>query len=196
MPVAMIDILAAHQMKEAILVALISKAKGETGCIIHVSLFHSAISALVNQATNFLMEGYIAEPMGTLHPNIAPYGEMSTTLDGHLIIWAIGSDLQFEKLMNYFKISIQDFPQFATNKKRVLNRIELQSLLNEACKKFTYSQISSYCDQASIPYGNVKTIDKVLSSPDAQSMIKSNDISQMDKGKYISNVAFKIDFND
>jgi crotonobetainyl-CoA:carnitine CoA-transferase CaiB-like acyl-CoA transferase len=76
MPVALIDVLAAHHMKEAILCALINKLKTGEGQHISMSLYECALASLANQATNWLMEGHIPQPMGTQHPNIAPYGDM------------------------------------------------------------------------------------------------------------------------
>lgn len=195
MPVAMIDILAAHQMKQALLIALIEKLKTKNGSTVHVSLFHSALSALVNQGTNYLMEKHIASPIGTLHPNIAPYGEISKTRDGCLIIWAIGSDFQFEKLMDFFGIKMNEIPQFAKNKNRVINRSELEQLLSKECEKLNYFELTEFCNRASIPYGNVRKMDEVLNAEEAQNMIKSNNIEGFENGKYISNVAFTIQCN-
>ena len=76
MPVALIDILAAHQMKEAILIALIKKLKTGKGSKVSVSLFDAAIASLANQASNWLMTGENPQPIGSLHPTIAPYGEL------------------------------------------------------------------------------------------------------------------------
>ena len=85
MPVALIDVLAAHQLKEAILIALLKKQKSGKGSKISVSLFDSAVASLVNQATNWLVAGYLPKASGSLHPNIAPYGEIFKTKDKHLI---------------------------------------------------------------------------------------------------------------
>ncbi|HMP29926.1 MAG TPA: CoA transferase, partial [Saprospiraceae bacterium] len=55
MPTAMIDILAAHQMKEAILVALYQQAKGMlSSCELSVSLHHSGLTGLINQGSSYL----------------------------------------------------------------------------------------------------------------------------------------------
>src|SRR5690606_25461480 len=54
MPVALMDILAAHQLKEGILVAMLKRTKTGLGQLVQVSLIQSAVSALANQATNYL----------------------------------------------------------------------------------------------------------------------------------------------
>jgi crotonobetainyl-CoA:carnitine CoA-transferase CaiB-like acyl-CoA transferase len=81
MPVALIDILAAHQLKEGILIALIKRLQTGKGSRVSASLEHAAIASLANQASNWLMTGYNHQPSGSLHPNIAPYGELFTTAD-------------------------------------------------------------------------------------------------------------------
>ena len=55
MPVALIDILAAHQLKEGLLVALIKRIQTGKGSYLSSSLLGSAVASLANQATNWLM---------------------------------------------------------------------------------------------------------------------------------------------
>ncbi|HRG42607.1 MAG TPA: CaiB/BaiF CoA-transferase family protein, partial [Saprospiraceae bacterium] len=131
LPVAIIDIIAAHQMKEAVLIALLKKMKDGKGSVVHVSLYKSAISALANQASNYLMAGHIPKPLGTLHPNIAPYGDVFSTSDGQKLILAVGSDAQFKKL--WFSLtSDEDFyHKFALNSQRISVRSLLQETLQQ-----------------------------------------------------------------
>ncbi|NND33963.1 MAG: CoA transferase, partial [Saprospiraceae bacterium] len=65
MPVALIDLIAAHQLKEAILIALIKRLRTGEGSYVETSLFESAIASLANQATNWLMAGHLPQRMGT-----------------------------------------------------------------------------------------------------------------------------------
>ncbi|MDF2452610.1 MAG: CoA transferase [Bacteroidota bacterium] len=57
MPVALIDILAGHQLKEGILIALLERYKTQKGSEISVSLYDTAVASLANQATNWLIDG-------------------------------------------------------------------------------------------------------------------------------------------
>ena len=94
LPIALIDTLAAHQLKEGILLALWKREKTGKGMYVEVSLEEAALAGLINQASNRLMTGAVARPLGTLHPNIAPYGETFLCSDGNRIILAVGSDGQ------------------------------------------------------------------------------------------------------
>ena len=99
MPVALIDVLAAHQLKEGLLLALLNREKTKKGAFVEVSLYDTALASLKNQATNWLMNNFIPQPIGSLHPNIAPYGETFKTKDGKLLILAIGTDHHFKMLL-------------------------------------------------------------------------------------------------
>src|ERR1700756_1614855 len=112
MPVALIDIFSAHHVKEAVLMALLKRAKTNKGSFISVSLFDVAVSSLANQATNWLIANHLPQRTGSLHPNIAPYGEIFQTKDGHTVTFAIGSDAQFKKLC-----SILQVPDLSADKK-------------------------------------------------------------------------------
>src|SRR5688500_16855754 len=104
LPVALIDLIAGHQLKMAVLIRLLNRYKNKLGCHVTVSLFDSAVASLANQATNWLQAGHLPKPIGSTHPNIAPYGELFETKDHHLITLAIGSNKQFKQLceiLNY-----------------------------------------------------------------------------------------------
>ena len=98
MPVALIDVLAGHQLKEGLLVALFNRERTGKGGLVEVSLIETAISSLVNQASNYLVGNRLPARQGSAHPNIAPYGETFETADGKLVLLAIGNDKQFMDL--------------------------------------------------------------------------------------------------
>jgi len=122
MPVALIDVLAAHQLKEGILLALLNREKTGEGAMVEVSLFDAAVSALTNQASNWLMNSHIPQRIGSLHPNIAPYGEILTTADDKQIVLAIGSNVQFSALCKILDLNelIED-NRFISNQNRLSN---------------------------------------------------------------------------
>ncbi|WP_299521634.1 CaiB/BaiF CoA-transferase family protein [Winogradskyella sp.] len=168
MPVALIDILAAHHLKEAILCAMINKLKTGKGKHIKVSLYESALASLANQATNWLMEKHIPQPMGTQHPNIAPYGDMYTTKDDKLLVLAIGSDKQFENLYNLLKI---EYDGFETNAQRVTKRVALNLKISECIVQKTARYWVSHLEKNNIPYGIVKNMQEVFSDSKAKKML-------------------------
>lgn len=194
MPVALIDILAAHQLKEAILLALIKRQISGTGSYVHVSLYETAIASLANQASNYLMTGSIAQPMGTLHPNISPYGEILVAKDGVKIVLAVGNDKQFEALCICLGLeSILTNEKFITNKDRIANRIELVELLNSKAGNLLSSNLEEKLSEAKVPHGLIKNMQEVFENKAAKKMILEEDIENT-KTKRVSTIAFNKDF--
>lgn len=172
MPVALIDVLAAHQLKEALLLALLYKAKSGKGSKVSVSLFDAALSALANQATNYLVARQDPRKLGSAHPNIAPYGELYPCKDGKSILLAIGNDKQFAKLCNILGISRLAYdPMYATNSERVKNRQKLNAILNHAILQFDCNPLWHECQLARIPVGRLNTIRDVFDNEDVSNVL-------------------------
>lgn len=178
MPVALIDVLAAHQLKEGLLLALLNRFKTGKGAFVEVSLFDAALASLKNQATNWLMNGENSKLQGSLHPNIAPYGETFQTKDQQWIVLAVGTDQQFVKLLevldNYQLINDE---RFATNVQRVKNRQVLHELLVPAFREKTAQEINEQFSQYHIPFGNINDIKTVFQEPAAQQLILEENIN-------------------
>jgi crotonobetainyl-CoA:carnitine CoA-transferase CaiB-like acyl-CoA transferase len=189
MPVALIDILAAHQLKEAILLALLKRYKSGKGAHVSVSLYDSAIASLANQASNYLNEGFVPGLQGSLHPNIAPYGELFITSDGKIITFAIGSDKQFNSLSGILKIASS--VDFSSNQLRLKHREKLFGILKKAVRKFTLSDLAFQCQKSFVPYAEIKNVKQVLESEEARKMILQKKIKAKTK-KAVRTIAFKL----
>jgi crotonobetainyl-CoA:carnitine CoA-transferase CaiB-like acyl-CoA transferase len=185
MPVAMIDLMAAHQLKEGILTSLLVRHKTGKGSCVLVSLFDAAISSLANQASNFLIAGFIPSLNGSLHPNIAPYGETFLCNDEHYIVLAIGNDNQFKNLCNAFEIpSVFEDKRFGSNQSRINCRRELFELLKPFFSKFSSSEMEKLLSKSAVPFAIIRNLDEVLNSGQAQKLILD--------GKCVKTVGFTI----
>jgi crotonobetainyl-CoA:carnitine CoA-transferase CaiB-like acyl-CoA transferase len=163
LPVAMIDLLAGHQLKEGILMGLLYKERTGKGVCVRVNLLDSAVGALINQAGNYLMTGMIPKGQGTLHPNIAPYGEWFTCKDGERIILAIGSQEQFHKLAHCLNLmELIDDQRFINNANRVKNRIALADLMRPIFIKEDRTYWNKLLNQQQIPCGSILTVKEVM----------------------------------
>ncbi|MBB77460.1 MAG: carnitine dehydratase [Crocinitomicaceae bacterium] len=173
MPVAMIDILAAHHLKEALLISLLNRNETGKGSSVSVSLYDVAISSLTNQSSNYLMTKNIPNRIGSIHPNIAPYGELFTTKDGNIITLAIGSNQHFKKLcsiLNCEELCIDN--RFQTNQNRVENRIILKNILEKKIQNKNSLNLLSKLRNLKVPAGEIKNIEEVLTTPQAKKLIK------------------------
>ena len=168
-PVALIDVLAAHHLKEGILLAMLSKEPKT----VSVSLYDAAICSLMNQASNYLMTGDLPKRQGNLHPNIAPYGELFDTIDGKKITFAIGSNKHYKLLCKLLEMEDeQNAEEYKTNQLRVQNRAQLQKKIMKKVATFKAPKLLEECHSRGIPCAQVKKIDEVLNDPKSTPLIR------------------------
>lgn len=169
MPVALIDILAAHQLKEGILLGLLRRANTGQGATITSNLYHSGLASLANQATNYLIAGKVPEPMGARHPNIAPYGDLFVLSDDTRIVLAVGSDRQFGALCQVLGI---DLPKkWQTNAERVSDRSNLVEELSGVLRQWNWPEFEYAANSARIPFGRVRNMQEVFATAQAQARL-------------------------
>ncbi len=190
MPVALIDVLSGHQLKEAILVELLKQGEKRKAVRITVSLFDSALASLVNQASNYLMEGHVPKRIGSKHPNIAPYGEIFQTQDDKLITFAIGSNSHFEALCTFLDcVNLIEDERFSVNQNRVKNREVLFQLLQEKISKKD-ATIVDQLNKTGVPSARIKTLDEVFESKEAQDLILEEEIDGRNT-KRVKSIVYK-----
>lgn len=191
MPVALIDVLSAHHLKEAILLALYQREKTGEGASFSVSLYDAAVSSLVNQASNYLMDGKIPQRIGSLHPNIAPYGELFQTKDGATITFAIGSDVHFEKLCTILALNeLLSDSRYSDNQARVVNRTSLFEILSATISNLNSTKLLSALQGKNVPAGKVKDLSEVFQDEAAKSLIRKEEIDGIATQR-ITSVVFK-----
>ncbi|MDQ3109503.1 MAG: CoA transferase [Bacteroidota bacterium] len=186
MPVAIIDLMAAHQLKEGLLTALYLREKTGKGNCVRVSLFDSAIASLANQASNFLITGINPQRSGSLHPNIAPYGETFLCGDGNYIVLAIGTEKQFERFcIAIGRPELINDPRFHTNQARIRHREALPELLNPFFIKRPAAESYEILHQSEIPFAIIRSVEEALISPSAAHLILD--------GKTVKTAVFRLE---
>lgn len=194
MPVALIDVMAAHQLKEGILIALLKKMKTGQGSLVRTSLYETAIASLTNQATNWLMNDIIPTKMGSLHPNIAPYGEVFRTKDNHEIVLAIGSNQQFQSLCKVLDLpSLVTHDLYKTNTNRVNNRTELAELLAPQIANLDAADFKEKCKVNKVPMGLIQNLKEVFNNSNAKNMVLSGKDEKGNEKHCVRTVAFSLD---
>lgn len=192
MPVALIDVLAAHHLKEGLLVALLQRQQSGKGCTVSVSLYDAAVSSLVNQASNYLMGGHVPQRIGSLHPNIAPYGEIFTTFDARQVTFAIGSNRHFAGLCDI--VGMPEWaadPRFADNPSRVKHRAELAEKLGRVIGMMPLKILDLRARELHIPMGIIRPLDAVFSEPEAQRLIRRETIDGKETQR-VTSIAFTL----
>ncbi|MEL6866946.1 MAG: CaiB/BaiF CoA-transferase family protein [Bacteroidota bacterium] len=193
MPVALIDILAAHQLKEGILLALLHRYQSGEGSYVSVSLLEAALASLANQATNWLMAGHIPQRMGSLHPNIAPYGEVFYTLDDKPLVLAVGTEKQFVGLCKC--LELEELPadeRFSTNLARLQHRLALQQYLKASIRKKSRAEWMSRFHSQKVPAGEIRDMREVFEQEKAKAMILEEQMSDGRNSQRVRTVAFRV----
>jgi crotonobetainyl-CoA:carnitine CoA-transferase CaiB-like acyl-CoA transferase len=169
MPVALVDVLAGHHLKEGLLLAMLEKNKTGKGKLVEVSLLQAAVSSLVNQATNWLMAGKLPQKKGSAHPNIAPYGDVFLTADKKELILAVGTDAQFATLCSVLEIN--NFQSFLTNQLRLRHRDELNQILQQKIFARDSMELMRVLESKNIPAGIIKNMQEVFDDPEVKRMV-------------------------
>ncbi len=174
MPVALMDILAAHQLKEAILIALIKRMQTNKGSKVDVSLIQTGIASLANQSANWLVGGFVPERIGSDHPNIVPYGTTFKTADDKIIVLAVGTDIQFQKLCKVLDISETGAHRnYSTNSQRIKNKNELIKILKDRILKVKKATLLKKLNKLRVPAGSVNNMMEVFDMSAAKEIIIS-----------------------
>ncbi len=193
MPVALIDLLAAHQLKEGVLLALLHRYKTGEGSYVTASLFDAAIASLANQATNWLMAGHIPQRMGCMHPNIAPYGDIFESKDKKAIILAVGTERQFQQLCKVLGAEeLTKDDRFAINVERVNNRVVLAKTLAPYIIEHNRDELLSQLAIANVPAGGIRNMQEVFELPRANELILEEKRLDGSQSKRVKTVAFNI----
>ena len=169
MPVALVDLLAAHQLKQGLLMALWQRDRSGEGAVVRVNLLDAALAALANQATNYLVGGVVPQPMGSEHPNIVPYGSIYRTADGAAVVLAVGTDKQFAALAEILAWSLP--VQWSTNALRVQHRAEVNAVLGDLIAAWNADALLAACAKRHVPAGRVHTMSEAMALAEARGLL-------------------------
>ena len=175
MPVALVDILAGHHLKEGLLLALLEKAQTDRGQLVEVSLIQAAAASLANQATNYLTGGSSPRKQGSSHPNIAPYGEVYLSGDNKEVLLAVGTDRQFQVLcdvLGFANVALD--LRFADNPSRVANHAALQEILSAAISKFRAVDLVERLATQKVPAAVIRDIPTAVEDPEVSKLLISD----------------------
>jgi crotonobetainyl-CoA:carnitine CoA-transferase CaiB-like acyl-CoA transferase len=197
MPVALIDLLLAHQLKQALLLALMERLHTGKGSYTTVSLFQAGVASLANQATNYLVGHTVPGREGSDHPNIVPYGTVFRTADGHDVVLAVGTDPQFRALCEVLGIpEAADDERFRTNTARVAHREPVKRLIAECIARMRCARLLEALRTRRVPAGAVRGMDEVFGQPPAQALLLDGTLENGVSIRGVRTVAFETSVAD
>jgi crotonobetainyl-CoA:carnitine CoA-transferase CaiB-like acyl-CoA transferase len=156
--ISVFDVMAGLHAAIGILAALNHRNRTGEGQHVEVSLFATALSAMVNQTTAYVAGGVIPTRMGNAHPSLFPY-ESLPTADLDLII-AAGNNGQFSKLCEILDLpELPRDPRFENTKDRTRNREALRPLLVERLRTKTANEWFRLLSAAGVPCGPINNVE-------------------------------------
>lgn len=162
--VAVIDELTGCQAAFAITAALFHKERTGEGQRVDLSLFESALFALANQASAYLMGDEIHPRLGNAHPHIVPTDSFETA-SGPLMV-CVGNDRQFARLCDLLGDSeLARDPRFASNRDRVTHRVALTTVLQSHFAQVEAEAFSARANARGVPVAAVLELDAVFRQP-------------------------------
>jgi formyl-CoA transferase len=160
------DLITGMYASIAVCAALAHRAKTGVGQHLDLALLDSLVAVLANQGANYLATGVPPGRLGNDHPNIAPY-QVFRTADGSLIL-ACGNDNLFGKFCEVAGCAdLPDDPRFATNGKRVANRVDLTRHLSEIFLQRKTRDWLHALEAAGVPCGPINDLKQVFEEPQA-----------------------------
>lgn len=194
LPVALVDVLAAHQLKQGILLALLQRSSIGKGSKVHVSLYDSGISALANQASNWLNLGKLPQRSGNQHPNIAPYGDIFYSKENKPILVSTGTQKQFAYLCKCLDIPyLPEDPRFSTNPLRLKNRPSLNENLEAAFRQLPFDEIFQRCEALGVPIAPINNLQDLFEQPEAQRLVLEEEHEDGKVSKRVRTVVFDVE---
>lgn len=170
MGVALLDIIAGLYAAAAISAAVAQREAEGVGRHVEVGLFDASVSALANQASNFLLGGVVPGAYGTSHPNIVPYQAFSAK-DGVFVMAAAG-DRQFVAACRAIgRDDLASDPRYVNNAARLANRAALVADLDATFGRAEVEVWVKALMDAGVPAGPTRTVDQVFASPEGAARV-------------------------
>lgn len=147
-----------------ILAALVERQRTGQGRLIDVALYDGLLGMLGYLAQLALFTGRDPAPVGTRHPNIAPYGSYPTS-DGQIIIACLTDGFWRSLCAAMGRRDLPDEPHFATMADRRRESAALDAIIEEFTRSRTTVEIQDVLDLHDVPNAPVLGIGAALSHP-------------------------------
>jgi len=192
--VAMTDLTTALYAHGAILAALLQRRDTGMGQWIQCNLLATQVSCMTHLASNWLNCNVESARWGSAHMSIVPYQTFPTS-DGFLTI-GCGNNKQFAELCERMgELSLASEEKYASNERRVENRLELVGKLSQVLSKRTNGQWCDVFKGASFPYGPVNKMSEVFEEPQVQHLGLHQRVSHPGLGHDVSVVGPAVKFS-
>ncbi len=150
------DILAGMYGAYGVAAALVERARTGRGQVVRTSLLAAVVGAHAFHGPRYTVAGEIPRTTGNYHPSICPYG-MYRAADGFVQI-AVANDTLWQRFAPAFGL---DRPQWAVNRNRVRDHIEVNAAVDAAFGRLTAAQVLAALAGLGVPAGKVRDLEEV-----------------------------------
>jgi len=163
--VSIADIGAGMYAYSSILAALLNRAKTGTGNRIDISMFECMTEWMSPPLNVYLGTGKTPGRAGVRHNMVVPYGAYRCA-DGEVML-AVQTEREWRRLCTGVlgDSAIANNSRFDTNEKRVVNRVELESLIERRFATLTRAEAADLLERADIPGGTLNDVAGVAAHP-------------------------------
>ncbi len=164
--VSVCDIAAGMTAFQAVLQALIGRAKTGEGRHIDVSLFHALADWMNVPYLQYVYGGKEPARSGLNHPTIAPYGAYACR-DGASVLFSIQNEREWANLCRDVLLApdVATDPLFSDNSKRVAHREKLDAIVTGAFAMADRAEMIERLETARIAYGRVSSMQDLADHP-------------------------------
>lgn len=164
--VSVCDIAAGMTAFQAVLQALIGRAKTGEGRHIDVSLFHALADWMNVPYLQYVYGGKEPARSGLNHPTIAPYGAYACR-DGASVLFSIQNEREWANLCRDVLLApeLAGDPLFSDNSRRVANREKLDAIVTGSFAMADRPEMIERLEKARIAYGRVSSMQDLADHP-------------------------------
>jgi len=159
------DIVAGLFLAIGIHAALLKRVATGTGTMVDIAMLDCQLAILENALTSHLVTGALPGPLGTRHPNIAPFQAFETG-DGRRLVVCAGHDNQFAAFTAAIgRPELGTDPRFATPE---LRRVNVEPLVAEVERELRRRPAAEWLvtfEAAGVPCGPVNTVAEAVQNP-------------------------------
>ncbi len=160
--VSIVDLATGMNAHEAILEALILRARTGDGCDIRVSMFDT-VAEWMAVPLLYAEAGSPPQRIGLAHPSLAPYGVFETE-DGVQILISIQNDREWSAFARDVlkRPALVSDDRFATPVARLTNRTDTDAIVAECFAALPAAEMIELLNSADVAYGQVSDLDALL----------------------------------
>ncbi len=149
------------------LAAVVERQRTGRGQLVDVAMLDSMVGLLTQFAGRYFMTGEDAEPVGSSHPSVSPYGAYETR-DGFIVIANLGEAFWPKIARAIGRPELAGDPRYRTNRDRLERRAEVDELVTAETRKRSTAEWEAIFEREDVPHGPVNRVSQVLEHPAVQ----------------------------